>query len=147
MAEAAAGRNAGRVVVGMDPHKRSVTIEVMAGDEAVLGGGRFATTTEGYRAMRAYVARWPDRVWAIEGCAGIGGHVATRLLADGEQVLERGFRGDDRGHALPYTRSTPVGRPRGPSALPADRRADSARGSTHDGVPAGRECRLLGESP
>jgi hypothetical protein len=31
---------------------------------------------------------WPERVWAIEGCAGIGGHVATRLLGDGEQVLD-----------------------------------------------------------
>jgi hypothetical protein len=29
-----------RVVIGMDPHKRSVTIEVMAADEQVLGGGR-----------------------------------------------------------------------------------------------------------
>jgi transposase len=88
MEEAAAGRNADRVVIGMDPHKRSVTIEVMAGDEAVLGGGRFATTAEGYQAMRSYVARWPKRVWAIEGCAGIGGHVATRLLGDGEQVVD-----------------------------------------------------------
>jgi transposase len=88
MGKAAADQTADRVVVGMDPHKRSVTIEVMAGDETVLGGGRFATTVEGYRAMRAYVARWADRVWAIEGCAGIGGHVATRLLGDGEQVVD-----------------------------------------------------------
>lgn len=29
-----------RVVSGMDPHKRSVTIEVMARDETVVGGGR-----------------------------------------------------------------------------------------------------------
>ena len=42
----------GRVVIGMDPHKRSVTIEVMAADETILGGGRFATTADGYRAMR-----------------------------------------------------------------------------------------------
>lgn len=28
------------VVIGMDPHKRSATIEVMAGDETVAGGGR-----------------------------------------------------------------------------------------------------------
>jgi transposase len=77
-----------RVVVGMDPHKRSVTIEVMAGDEAVLGGGRYATTVDGYQAMRQYVTQWPERVWAIEGCAGIGGHIATRLLADGEQVVD-----------------------------------------------------------
>src|SRR4051794_28002331 len=30
------------VVIGMDPHKRSVTIEVMAPDEIVLDGGRYA---------------------------------------------------------------------------------------------------------
>ena len=76
------------VVIGMDPHKRSVTIEVMAADETVLGGGRFATTQDGYRAMRAYVAAWRQRVWAIEGCSGIGGHVAHRLLAENEQVVD-----------------------------------------------------------
>ena len=31
------------VVIGMDPHKRSATIEVMDSDEAVLGGGRYGT--------------------------------------------------------------------------------------------------------
>jgi transposase len=77
-----------RVVIGMDPHKRSVTIEVMAGDEAVLGGGRFATDTAGYKAMLEYVRQWPDRVWAIEGCSGIGRHVALRLLGDGQQVVD-----------------------------------------------------------
>jgi transposase len=75
-----------RVVLGMDPHKRSVTIEVMAADERVLGGGRFGTDLGGFRAMLAYVRRWPDRVWAIEGCSGIGGHVAQRLLADAQDV-------------------------------------------------------------
>jgi transposase len=77
-----------RVVIGMDPHKRSVTIEVMAADEAVLGGGRYATSSDGYRAMRQYVRQWPQRMWAIEGCAGIGRHIAARLLADGEQVVD-----------------------------------------------------------
>jgi transposase len=42
------------VVIGMDPHKRSVTIDVMAGDEAVLGGGRFATDRDGYQALLRY---------------------------------------------------------------------------------------------
>ena len=77
-----------RVVVGMDPHKRSVTIEVMTGDEAVLGGGRFATDTPGFTAMLDYVHRWPDRVWAVEGCNGIGRHVALRLLGAGEEVVD-----------------------------------------------------------
>ena len=77
-----------RVVIGMDPHKRSVTIEVMAADEANLGGGRFSTDVAGFRAMREYVGQWPDRVWAIEGCSGIGRHVANRLLTKGEQVVD-----------------------------------------------------------
>ena len=55
---------------------------------AVLGGGRYGTDAAGYRAMLADARRWPERVWAIEGCQGIGRHIATRLLADGEQVVD-----------------------------------------------------------
>ena len=77
-----------RVVVGMDPHKRSVTIEVMAADETVLDSGRFGTDTQGHRAMLARVAGWPDRVWAIEGCRGIGRHIALRLVAEGERFVD-----------------------------------------------------------
>jgi hypothetical protein len=72
----------------MDPHKRSATIEVMAADESVLGGGRFATDSDGYVEMRRYASQWPDRVWAVEGWAGIGKHIAVRLLADGEDVVD-----------------------------------------------------------
>ncbi|MEV7232097.1 IS110 family transposase [Polymorphospora sp. NPDC051019] len=76
------------VVIGMDPHKRSATIEIMAGDETVIGGGRFDTDRDGYAAMKTYATQWPTRVWAIEGCQGIGRHIANRLLADGEQVVD-----------------------------------------------------------
>jgi hypothetical protein len=32
---------------------------------------------------RIAAGRWfPDRVWAVEGCAGIGRHIAQRLVAD-----------------------------------------------------------------
>ncbi|MAY94949.1 MAG: IS110 family transposase [Nocardioides sp.] len=72
----------------MDPHKRSVTIEVMAADEEVLGGGRFGTDAAGFQSMLEYVTRWPDRVWAIEGCNGIGRHVAMRLIAEGHEVVD-----------------------------------------------------------
>ena len=44
----------GAVVIGMDPHRRSATIEVMDRDETILGGGRYATDVAGYRAMLAY---------------------------------------------------------------------------------------------
>ena len=77
-----------RVVIGMDPHKRSVTIEVMAADESILGGGRFDTDAAGYRSMLRYAKQWPERTWAIEGCQGIGKHVAIRLLADEEAVVD-----------------------------------------------------------
>ena len=78
-----------RVVIGMDPHKRSVTIEVMTGDESVLlAGRRYATDEAGFAAMRHDVRVFGDRVWAIEGCRGIGRHVAQRLLAAGEEVVD-----------------------------------------------------------
>jgi hypothetical protein len=77
-----------RVVIGMDPHKRSATIEVMAADETILGAGRFGTDRAGYAAMLKYAKHWPQRVWAVEGCQGIGRHIATRLLADDEQVVD-----------------------------------------------------------
>ena len=77
-----------RVVIGMDPHKRSATIEIIDEHEQVLAHGRFGTDTNGYRAMLAAGRRFPERVWAVEGCAGIGRHIAQRLVADGEPVLD-----------------------------------------------------------
>ena len=69
----------GRVVIGMDPHKLSATIEVLDERERVLEGGRYGTDRDGYRQMLAAGRRWPDRCWAVEGAHGIGRHVAQRL--------------------------------------------------------------------
>jgi|HubBroStandDraft_3_1064219.scaffolds.fasta_scaffold40522_1 transposase len=80
--------NISRVVIGMDPHKRSATIEAMGPDEQVLGGGRFGTGPAGFEAMLAYTAAWQHRVWAVEGCEGIGKHLVLRLLDAGEQVID-----------------------------------------------------------
>ena len=81
-----------RIVIGMDPHKRSVTIEVMTAEETVLGGGRFGTDESGFAAMRRYVSQFSDsptgRIWAVEGCRGIGRHVAPRLFAADESVVD-----------------------------------------------------------
>lgn len=78
----------GRVVIGVDPHKRSVTIEVVDRREKMLGSGRFTTDQAGYAAMRTYAKTWPDRVWAVEGANGVGRPLAQRLLEAGEQVLD-----------------------------------------------------------
>lgn len=77
-----------RVVIGMDPHKRSVTVEVMEADERVVGHGRFGTDAAGFSDLVGYAKAWPERVWAVEGCEGIGRHVAQRLLAAGERVVD-----------------------------------------------------------
>ena len=78
----------GCVIIGVDPHKLSATIEVLDDRENVLGGGRFGTDRDGYRQMVALARRWPERVWAVEGGNGIGRHVAQRLVADGETVVD-----------------------------------------------------------
>jgi hypothetical protein len=54
----------------------------------VLGGGRYATDAAGCRAMLAAPRRWPERTWAVEGCQGIARLIASRLLADGERVVD-----------------------------------------------------------
>ena len=76
------------VVIGVDPAKRSHTIEVIDGREKVLAVQRFDNTNTGYRAMRALARRWPKRVWAVEGALGVGRHLAQRLVSDGERVLD-----------------------------------------------------------
>lgn len=77
-----------RVIIGMDPHKRSTTIEARDPREVLRATGTFPTTNVGYRAILRFARRWPDRIWAIEGANGIGRPVAQRLLADGERVLD-----------------------------------------------------------
>ena len=57
----------GRVVIGMDPHKRSATIEVIDEHEKVLARGRHGTDTDGYQSMLAAGRQFPHRVWAVEG--------------------------------------------------------------------------------
>jgi transposase len=72
----------------MDPHKRSATIEIIDHHERVLHAGRFSTDQQGYQRMLAVGREHARRVWAVEGCQGIGRHLAQRLVADGETVID-----------------------------------------------------------
>jgi transposase len=76
------------VIIGMDPHKRSATIEVVDERAQVLAVSRYGTDNPGYAEMLAAGRKHPDRVWAIEGCNGIGRHIAHRLVHDGETVVD-----------------------------------------------------------
>jgi len=77
-----------RVVIWVDPHKLSATIEVVDQRENVLGSGRFATDKAGFTAMRTYAKQWPDRQWAVEGSLGVARPLAQRLLGAGERVVD-----------------------------------------------------------
>jgi transposase len=76
------------VIIGMDPHKRSATIEVIDERAVVLMAGRYGTDTDGYAAMLAAARGFADRIWAVEGCNGVGRHLARRLVFDGEIVFD-----------------------------------------------------------
>jgi transposase len=78
----------GQVIIGMDPHKRSATIEVINDRENVLAQGRFGTDRAGYQTMLKLGRQHKDRIWAVEGSNGIGKHIAQRLVADGETVVD-----------------------------------------------------------
>ena len=77
-----------QVVIGMDPHKLSATIEVVDQDGRLLGAGRFGTDQPGYKAMRRYAASWPEWTWAVEGADGVGRPLAQRLLEAGGRVVD-----------------------------------------------------------
>jgi len=77
-----------RVIIGVDPHKLSVTIEARDTREILRATGRFGTDARSYRQLLAYARQWPERVWAVEGANGIGRPLVQRLLASGERVLD-----------------------------------------------------------
>jgi xanthine/CO dehydrogenase XdhC/CoxF family maturation factor len=76
------------VIIGMDPHKRSATIEVIDEAGRVLESGRFGTDTDGYAQLLAAGRKHTDRIWAVQGCTGSGKHLAHRLAHDGEAVVD-----------------------------------------------------------
>jgi transposase len=77
------------VVISVDPHKASSTLAVLDPvTRTALDGARFANTKDGYQELMRFVARWPQRRWAVEGCHGAGRSLAQRLVGDGERVVD-----------------------------------------------------------
>ena len=112
------------IIIGVDPHKLSVTIEVVDHHEELLGSGRFTIDRAGYAAMRNYAGAWPEWVWAVEGSNGAGRPLAQRLLEDGEHVVDVPAKLAARVRLLtPATtaRPTPVTRSRSRSLRSAPR--------------------------
>lgn len=78
----------GKVVIGVDPHKRLNAVAVLDDKGKVLARQQFANTADGFRELKTFWRQWRQRTWAIEGCNGVGKYLAQRLVAEGETVLD-----------------------------------------------------------
>ncbi|GGJ52789.1 IS110 family transposase [Streptomyces brasiliensis] len=49
---------------------------------------RIEASLTDYRQLLAWAKRWPQRKWAVENANGLGRHLAQRLIARGESVVD-----------------------------------------------------------
>ena len=78
-----------KVLIGVDPHKASVAVAAV--DEAkgeLLEHTSFPQDRTGLRALERWAKRFPERRWAMENARGLGKHLAGRLVAAGECVVD-----------------------------------------------------------
>jgi transposase len=78
-----------KVLIGVDPHKASVATAVI--DEArgeLLERASFPQNRAGLRSLERWARRFPQRRWAVENAGGLGRHLAGRLAAAGESVVD-----------------------------------------------------------
>jgi transposase len=78
-----------KVLIGVDPHKASVAVAAI--DEAkgeLVDRASFPQDRAGLRALERWAGRFPQRRWAVENAGGLGRHLAVRLAASGESVVD-----------------------------------------------------------
>jgi transposase len=78
-----------KVLIGVDPHK--VSVAVAAVDEAtgeLLERASFPQDRTGLRRLDRWARRFPERRWAVENAGGLGRHLAMRLAAADESVVD-----------------------------------------------------------
>jgi len=78
-----------KVLIGVDPHKESVAVaavDEIAGELVERAG--FPQNRAGLKALERWAKRFPERRWAVENAGGLGRHLAGRLVASGESVVD-----------------------------------------------------------
>jgi transposase len=78
-----------KVLIGVDPHKTSLAVAAI--DEAkgeLLERASFPQDRTGLRRLERWAKRSPERRWAMENACGLGRHLAGRLVAAGECVVD-----------------------------------------------------------
>jgi len=77
-----------KVLIGVDPHKASVAVAAVNETGQLLEGAHFSQSRAGLRALERWARRFPERRWSVENAGGLGRHLAGRLAAAGEAVVE-----------------------------------------------------------
>ena len=76
-------------VVGIDPHKRTLTATVADPRGGVLASEHFRVSGEGHRALEAWARQFgPIARWGVEGSASWGRHTAVFLIGRGYDVRD-----------------------------------------------------------
>ena len=78
-----------KVLIGVDPHKASLAVAAL--DEAtgeLLERAAFPQDRAGLSSLERWARRFPERRWAMENARGLGRHLAGRLVAAGECVVD-----------------------------------------------------------
>jgi transposase len=78
-----------KVLIGVDPHKASLAVAAV--DEAtgeLLERASFPQDRAGLSALERWAKQFPERRWAMENARGLGRHLAGRLAATGESVVD-----------------------------------------------------------
>jgi len=77
-----------KVLIGVDPHKASVAVAAVNEAGELVEGAHFSQNPAGLRALERWSKRFPERRWAVENAGGLGRHLAQRLSAAGESVVD-----------------------------------------------------------
>src|SRR5215211_1387900 len=78
-----------KVLIGVDPHKASVAVAVVAEAKGeLIERASFPQNRTGLRALERWAKLFPVRRWAVENASGLGRHLAQRLAASGESVVD-----------------------------------------------------------
>lgn len=76
-------------VVGIDPHKRTLTATVVDGRGGVLASEHFRVSGDGHRALEAWARSFgPIARFGIEGASGWGRHTTVFLCGRGQDVRD-----------------------------------------------------------
>jgi len=76
-------------IVGIDPHRRTLTATVLDERGVAVGHDHFDNTNAGYRALTGWVDRFgPVQRWGVEGASGLGRHLAGWLVNAGHDVRD-----------------------------------------------------------